>query len=42
MPKEEKFRVLNNILKWFNQVVCGLILSNANIRIHGKHATMSI
>ena len=42
IPKEEKFRVLNNIPEWFNQVVCSLILLNTNIRIHSKHATMSI
>ena len=36
------FRVSNNIPEWFNQVVCGLMLSDANIRMHGKHATMSI
>lgn len=42
MPKEEKIRVSNNIPEWFNQVVCGLMLSDANIRMHGKQATMSI
>lgn len=42
MPKEEKIRVSNNIPEWFKQVVCGLMLSDASIRMNGKHATMSI
>jgi len=42
IPKEEKFRVSNNIPKYFNEVVCSLILLNANIRMHSKHVTISI
>ena len=42
MPKEEKIRVSNNIPNWFNQVVCGLMLSDATIRMHGSQALMGI
>jgi hypothetical protein len=42
MPKEEKIRVSNNVPDWFKQVVCGLMLSDASIRMNGSQATMSI
>nr|YP_010721244.1 LAGLIDADG homing endonuclease [Cyathus striatus]WDS46395.1 LAGLIDADG homing endonuclease [Cyathus striatus]WDS46430.1 LAGLIDADG homing endonuclease [Cyathus striatus] len=42
MPKEEKIRVSNNIPDWFKQVVCGLMLSDATIRMNGSQALMSI
>nr|YP_010146953.1 hypothetical protein K4014_mgp14 [Cyclocybe aegerita]QQP21461.1 hypothetical protein [Cyclocybe aegerita] len=42
MPKEEKIRVSNNVPDWFKQVVCGLMLSDASIRMNGSQATMSV
>ena len=42
MPKEEKIRVSNNIPDKFNQVVCGLMLSDATIRMNGSQALMGI
>jgi hypothetical protein len=42
MPKEEKIRVSNNIPEWFKQVVCGLMLSDASIRLNGSPALMGI
>ena len=42
MPKEEKIRVSNSIPDWFKQVVCGIILSDGSIRMHGKQALLSI
>lgn len=42
MPKEEKIRVSNNIPDWFNQVVCGIMLSDGTIRMNGRQALMGI
>jgi LAGLIDADG DNA endonuclease family protein len=42
MSNEEKINVSNNIPDWFNQVVCGLMLSDATIRMNGKNALMGI
>lgn len=42
MPKEEKIRVSNNIPDWFKEIVCGIMLSDGSIRMHGSHALMSI
>lgn len=42
MSKEDKIRVSNKIPDWFKEVVCGLILSDASIRINGRQALMSI
>lgn len=42
MSKEEKIRVSNSIPDWFNQVVCGIMLSDGSIRMNGKQALLSI
>nr|YP_010846165.1 LAGLIDADG homing endonuclease [Cyathus stercoreus]WEV87352.1 LAGLIDADG homing endonuclease [Cyathus stercoreus] len=42
MSKEDKIRVSNQIPDWFKEVVCGLILSDASIRMNGRQALMSI
>lgn len=35
MSKEDKNIVSKNIPDWFNQVVCGLMLSDATMRMNG-------
>jgi hypothetical protein len=42
MPKEEKFRVSNNIPNWFKEILCGIMLSDGSIRMIGSQALMSI
>nr|YP_010130233.1 LAGLIDADG endonuclease [Clavaria fumosa]QPZ51134.1 LAGLIDADG endonuclease [Clavaria fumosa] len=42
MSKEEKENVSNSIPEWFNQIVCGLMLSDATLRMNGKNALMGI
>ena len=42
MSNEEKINVYKNVPDWFNQVVCGLMLSDATFRMNGKNALMGI
>jgi hypothetical protein len=42
MSNEEKVNVSKNIPLNFKEIICGLMLSDANIRMNGKNALMSI
>lgn len=42
MSKEDKNIVSKNIPDWFNQVVCGLMLSDATMRMNGAQALIGI
>lgn len=42
MSNEDKFKVSAAIPDWFNEVICGVMLSNGTIRMHGKYALFNI
>lgn len=42
MSNEDKFKVSAAIPDWFNEVICGVMLSNGTIRTHGKYALLNI
>lgn len=42
MSNEEKVNVSKNIPLKFKEIIYGLMLSDANIRMNGKNALMSI
>ena len=42
MSKEEKTKVSNNIPSWFNEILCGIMLSDGTIRMNGNYALLSI
>jgi len=42
MSNEDKIKISNNIPDWFNQVICGIMLSDGTLRMNGKNALMGI
>jgi hypothetical protein len=39
---EDKLRYSNALPSWFDEVMCGLILKDGNIRLNGRDALLSI
>ena len=42
MADKDKHEVSKNVPEWLDQVVCGLLLSDATLRFNGKHVLMGI
>jgi hypothetical protein len=39
MSNEEKFKISNNLPDWFNQVICGIMLSDGTLHYTTLHYT---
>jgi hypothetical protein len=42
MSKEDKFFYSNQIPSWLNEVMCGMMLSDGNLRMNGNNALFSV
>jgi hypothetical protein len=42
MSNKDKIKISKNIPDWFNQVICGIMLSDGTLHMNGKNALMGI
>jgi hypothetical protein len=42
MSPRDKLRHSNNVPSWFDEIMCGLMLGDGNLRLNGKDALLSI
>ena len=39
---EDKLKYSNAVPSWFDEIICGLILGDGNLRVNGNHAQLSV
>lgn len=42
MPNADKVKYSQEVPSWFDEIMCGLMLGDGNIRMNGRHALLSV